>query len=350
MLTREEKLAIAFDYAKSRQLIELKGTTAQIESAMIIRYVCLTDSIFELKADQYARFEGQERMSIEEANLYIDYALKQDHASFWLNYKSISGSIDSYFFYKYVEQEILCAPLDTSIHSQNLLHPAQEVSSVIIDMRIHAEDRLVIESVGSNPDILIPLMRQHQFTNDGKAFIKNLLLPQQGSATDRLAEIGQILHEAGLILNVQDAQVRELICGGYIAPISHRWVDFIEHKEEAYFEVTWEYNNELYGKLKTIPGSLYVSKKEGMPITPAHIKVPLLQYREMAHILDQSHFKWTDRAQKVANQLQEWYEHIPVIGGEERPLPSKNTPFLRPPVLELPEFVDIDNELLENDW
>lgn len=353
-LSREEKLAIAKADAEEKQYPKLIGSPAQIESGLIIRYQCYF-LLTEKGKHQHVTAERFNERSFAEMEYLSAWAAKQDQASFWLDMKSTCDMYSSEI-YRYFQDEMLFAPplqYTERMTKQAVLTPMDIKDPTIIELRVQTGDQLVAEGKGYTPSILISTMRKLKFEHNGRYYVRQLALPQDGSPLDRLAEVGQALYEAGLSIMVLDERVRSKIESGMIMRSCPRWVDYVtSHKDPAdsYFEVIWEYNTSIYDELKQITGSRYIKAGESSIQAKAHLQVPLHEIEQLSMVASKNEFLWTDRAQQEAYQIQAISKQLPVIDGIPIPEKSRKVPSTKPEELEIPDIVEIDPDLLELDW
>lgn len=160
-----------------------------------------------------------------------------------------------------------------------------------------------------------------------------------GPAIERAAETGNKLLAAGLPVRIYDPEVRRKAIEGDYEPECKRWVMArVKGEYEGWLAIYWKgYDDDLYRAAKKIAGARWSS--------PSMV-VPPENFEEVLDFAAMYGLKISEKATEIIAAARELKEKALVTGVKVRDLQQENpTPGGKPPVLEVPNDVEIDAEL-----
>jgi hypothetical protein len=177
------------------------------------------------------------------------------------------------------------------------------------------------------------LLYQWEFTRWQRSFAAGVNLQH------RAAELTHRLLRAGFIVEVEEA-VAELVTTATYEPESFRNVRAYTAGEYAgWFCITWARSEDLYGLATRLPSAHW----DGRAVVVSH------EYFEEVIDFAATHgFVLSDGAKKLAEQEQQERDSIIIL--PVPPLPKLPPATDKRPSLPAPEFVEIDRELMDDEY
>ncbi len=162
-----------------------------------------------------------------------------------------------------------------------------------------------------------------------------------GTVTDRAAEVGHALLTAGFAVCILDDTIRAAAMAGTYASECTRWVTMQVAGEYAgWFTLTWGRDEDYYAAARRIPGTRYHA--------PA-VVVPPAQFEQWLDFAARYDFALSDAAgQAVATARAAKDAQLVVQPAPRKRARAVVVPGDVPPVLVVPESVDIAPELQDN--
>ncbi len=160
-----------------------------------------------------------------------------------------------------------------------------------------------------------------------------------GSPVERFVELGHTLLSRGFLVRVFDEELRSRIVSGIFEPEHTRWISKLtDGAYVGWFCIRWSKNEDYYAVAKKLPNSKYHAP---------HVVVPPIQFAQVLDFAERYDFRLSQGAQEAVRVAQEDKEKMLVVTKERVPLQEKTVASDRPPVLEVPETVEIDDDLKE---
>jgi hypothetical protein len=163
-----------------------------------------------------------------------------------------------------------------------------------------------------------------------------------GNPADRAVEIGCMLLSHGFLVRTFDEVLRARIATSDFKPERTRWIlKIIKGEYTGWFAVKWGRDEDYYTVARKIKDSKYSSP---------HVVVPSAQFDQVLDFAQRYDFKLSEASQEVVRQAQEDKARMLVVVREPAQ-PKKRTiaPGNTPPVLIVPESVEVADELRDND-
>lgn len=155
----------------------------------------------------------------------------------------------------------------------------------------------------------------------------------------RAAELAHRLLRAGFIVEVDDA-IAELVTTVTYEPESFRNVRAYTAGEYAgWFCITWARSEDLYGLATRLPTAHWDGRA---------VVVSYEYFEEVIDFAAAHGFVLSDAAKKLAEQAQQERDGIVIL--PVPPLPKLPPATDKRPALPAPEFVEIDRELMDNEY
>ncbi len=162
-----------------------------------------------------------------------------------------------------------------------------------------------------------------------------------GTAVDRAAEAGHRLLAAGIPIRIYDPDVRQRAIDGEYEPECRRWVSALttgDHK--GWFGISWDYSDDFYAAAKKIPASRWENP---------FIVVPPEQFEAILDFAEQYGFRLSPGAERVLAEAQRVKEEALIADVTAPDDPERIVTGRRPNKLDVPEVVEIDEALRDDD-
>jgi hypothetical protein len=167
------------------------------------------------------------------------------------------------------------------------------------------------------------------------------ITPRAGSVEDRAIELGQMLLSRGFPILVLDADLRAKIVSGTFEPEQTRWIlKFVAGNYAGWLCIQWGTNEDYYEVARKITGSCYARP---------NVAVPPVQFQQIEDFAERYSFQIGSSAQEALQQAREDKAKMLVVSKQPIALPQQTVASTNPPVLAVPEQVDVDEELKDHD-
>lgn len=159
-----------------------------------------------------------------------------------------------------------------------------------------------------------------------------------GTPCDRAAELGQVLLAAGFCIRILDDTLRASAVAGTYTPECTRWVRALTTGPHAgWFVIVWARSEDYYAVARKIINSRYDAPQ---------VVAPPEQFEQVLDFAQRYGFQVSDGAHAIVTLAQAAKEQMLVVQPAPRKKATKaEVPSAVPPVLTVPEHVDIAAEL-----
>ena len=143
----------------------------------------------------------------------------------------------------------------------NVVFPEEAISEIPVVILVTETD---VKIKSEKNDTIIKLVKERGYHWDywNKTWVKQIT-ERTGAATERAAEIGNKLLNAGFPILIENPQIRDKAINGIYEPEHTRWICLIaKGKHEGKLRITWAgKDDELYRKARSLPRSRWVTGK-----------------------------------------------------------------------------------------
>lgn len=333
---REEENRAAAEAAKEQELPALTGTDKQIAWAETIR-----QKLLERIGKSLSNVKEECK---EDAMMALDRITQQASSSWWIDHRHIERMREM--------DELLMEQIKAAKKENETKEPVVIEASVEATVRPEnpkTETVAEIKPLNNAIEVYFPEKRE-----DFRNLIKEQLyewsgtcwrreLPDSaGTLQDRSAEIGNILLASGYITRIYDVHVREMAINGTYEPEHTRWIKRRMNGEyERWFAIWWrEDDGKIYNAARRLPRSKW---------SKPSVVVPPEMYEEVLDFAERYGFRLNDKAQETADMSRATKEATltaKVTKPKREIMPAVSTDI---PVLSVPEEVEIDAELRDDD-
>lgn len=332
---REEANKEAAEAAKDNNFPALTGTEKQIPWAETIRQRIMAD----IDALVYTgpKLKGRNELAIQEAYQSIR---NKTSAHWWIDRRYLKGEFDLEELlnkeYEAMRVNRAAAPPKEIIAdtlAESTVRPENPKTETVAEIRILG-DILEIRFPEKREDFRMLVKKELKMVwSDGW---KRRIGIKQGAIEDRAAEAGNKLLYAGYPIRIFDAEIRKKAITADYKPECTRWI--MSRTEGAYkgwLGISWDRDEDLYRQAKAITGAKY--DKPGVVVSPEHF-AEVLDFAEMYK------FEISDKAMETIVKAREIRDNS-IIGIAAEPK-EKDYAIVqdKPPVLEIPESVEIADE------
>ena len=269
----------AAEAAKTNNLPELTGSEKQVAWALTIRQNILS-------------WLGNDRHQDKESKELYNKTIKMTDAKWWIDYRN-SSWIDIKIFFKEHPEKVEENTIEAkSAKEEATIYPKEQTTQVSAEL-ISVLGRIEIHS--QKDAIIISTLKSHgcKWDNSCSRWYHNTGIVN-GTAADRMAEIGNALLQAGVPVIIYDSEIRENAITGKFEPKHPRW---ILEGADGEIEIYWTYrDNDLYRHAKDLPHSSWVLNS---------IRVSTKYYEEIREFARLYDFKISDKAEKQLELAEE---------------------------------------------
>lgn len=332
-LAEERELANkqAAEAAQAQGLPKLEGTEKQVAWAETIRQEVLT------AIDDYIlEDEAKDPRVIE----IVNHIKSKTSASWWIDRRETN---------RYRIRKLL----ESAINEVNALklesHPAAQAAKAEATVRPEnpvTETVAEIRVQGSTVEISFPERRDDfrkivkkklnmEWKRGSESWQRTISLTD-GTPAERAAEAGHHLLAAGFCIRMYDAELRQKAVDGNYEPESTRWIfrrtggDY-----DNWLSLSWNRGEDYYEVARRLPGSRW---------DKPNVVVPPEQFEEVLDFADMYGFSLSPGAEELVAQARLIKENA-LVAGVEVPDDMNVSPGTKPPVLKVPQEVEVVAEL-----
>ena len=265
-------------------LPELEGTPKQVSWALTIRDTIIQREIKELK-------RKEKRDNAEEAQQqrqFVDWLCQQNQARFWIDHRN-HYSHDLQYFWKQDQQEKEEEKmLLGNDENAEIIAPEEKTTNTIAHIKEHIGS---IEVNSEKDDRVIGCVKKCGFKWRGNTWSLEII-EKTGTANDRMAEVGNLLLNAGVSIEIKKSLKEKAVHGDFKAR-SYKWID--AQNGEIY--ITWHRDASYYNEAKRLPGAKWVSGR-GMAVKPEY-------FEEIQEFVNLYQFSVTKKAQALLKEAED---------------------------------------------
>lgn len=338
---RAKQNAEAAEANKEAGLPELEGTEKQIAWAESIRK-SMIDHIIEYYVSQITDEAKAEHPEEYERVMKAFEAIKQHtDASWWIDNRVnddkiglrrlINAEIEAI---KKAEKEPPKAIIEAA-KAEATVYPEKRVTDLVVEISV--SDNEVSAYLPERSDVFREIVKGLDY-GWGSGRWRKPIKVTNGPASDRAAELGNRLLAAGFPVRIYDPEIRQKAVSGEYEPECKRWV-FVtneKHKRPGHLAIWWSrQEGDFYDTAKRIAGAAWYRP---------YVIVPPENYEEVLDFARMYGFKVSAAAQRAIDAAKELKARALVPDVYTPDKPKEVIPSGKPPVLEVPDEVEIDEE------
>jgi len=330
--------------ARNREmgLPPLTGTEKQVAWAESIRARIMKELDDELAAGLAA---GEQ--ITEEGQMLIDTLMAQTEARWWIDARHFS--IRSLM--ELLAEQIRCglvkpvrredetkAALEAK--AEATIRPAEPKTETVAEIRITPDQRIEVEFPEMNETFRQLIRFELGYTWTGSVWRRAAGL--FGTAEDRAVETGHRLLAAGFPVRIYDQQLRQRILDGDFEPEPKRVIRKLSTGEHAgWFGISWPRSEDYYRAASRLPGAKW---------DKPYVVVPPEQFEAVVGFAETYGFALSPGAKELVEAARAAKEAALVAPPmEPKRAPKGRKPSEKPPKLEVPAEVTIDDSLRDDD-
>ncbi|MGY6765666.1 hypothetical protein ACW73O_11580 [Faecalibacterium prausnitzii] len=302
----EEENQKAIELAKEMELPDLQGSEKQVAWANTLRLKLIE------KFDKFTEkdFDEVKGLFPEFDNLIYDDVLKikdyiilnKTKASFYIDNRNESIR---YFVETYKKQalevnnETEKAMLD-DIKTESTVFPEERITDVPVEITV-LEDKITV-STEKNDDFKT-IVKNLGYSWSGKSWDRKIT-KTNGPVSERSAELGNKLLNAGFPIVIFDEEIRQKAINGDFEPECKRWI--FRRKNTDCFAINWTErdNDDLYKKARSLPGSKWSN---------GSVLVRVNHYQEVEEFAELYGFRFTEAAKELIDTYKKSLEKATVV-------------------------------------
>lgn len=297
---RAEEAKAAEERAEEFGLPELKGTPKQVSWALTIRSKLLQREMGKLEHLKKSKRATAE--DIEKQSQLLDWLCQHDQSRFWIDHRNYCSQYLQLFWKqdqqkKEEEKMALGDSEDTEI-----LVPEEKSTNTVAHIKEHVDS---IEVESEKDDIVIQCVKKCGFRWRGTWELK--ITEKTGPADDRMAEVGNLLLNAGVSIEIKKT-LREKAINGDFKPRSYKWIDVVDGN----ICISWHRDSSYYEEAQKLPSAKWVYGA-GMMVKSEYFE----EIQEFANLYQ---FSMTRKAQALLKDAEEKIKAIPRVS----PMKAKN--------------------------
>lgn len=305
---RAQKLNEAAEVEEREHLPELSGSEKQIAWARSIRKKLL---------DELEHLLNKGHVKTERAEVLIEYGFsRKTEAKWWIDHAR--GGLSEFFAELNAEvpenetMESLNADeaAEAEVKDEATVYPEKAISKAPVT--IESDDDSVVLKFERN-ERFIEIAKANGFRWNGKYWAKKVG-QLDGDIQDRVAEIGNILLNAGFGVSIAASEARAKAIDGTYIPEVQRWVLRADDESVRFY---WKYRDkDMFATIKSLPGSKYVD---------GSIRVPAVHFDAIMDTVRALDFTVSTKANEVMEAARAKVEGAAVVS-PAKPQASNNQP------------------------
>jgi hypothetical protein len=331
---RKQKNAEAAEANAAAGLPPLEGTEAQVLWAESIRQEALKFIHDYYTGDPYGLDDFDDYLK------GLESIKQRVSASWWIDNRQVFYNVDRTG--DLLLEEAKRAKLEESAPPAEIVEQAKAEATVYPEKRV---TDLVVEISVSDNEVSAYLPERSDVFREivkglgydwGSGRWRKPIKVTNGPASDRAAELGNKLLVAGFPVRIYDPEIRQKAVSGEYEPECKRWV-FVtneKHKRPGCLAIWWSrQEGDFYGTAKRIAGAAW---------DRPYVIVPPENYEEVLDFAQMYGFQVSEAAKKAIETAKAMKARALVPNTPSKP--KEVIPSGKPPVLEVPDEVEIDDE------
>lgn len=341
---REKENAKAAAEAVEIGLPELTGSEKQIGWAETIRLGAVErfDAfLVQLKEDgERAKQDVSEQVDL--AREIMEHILAtRTQASWWIDNRGVSTSdlALQLLLEKNIEStkkaKAEAAPAALEAKAEATVRPESPVTETVAEIRT-LETAVEVDFPEKRDDFR-EIVKALGYRWTGNCWQRKLV-KTNGDPQDRAAEAGHKLLAAGFPIRIYDEQVRQKAISGGYEPEQTRWIyRRLDGAPEypGWFAINWGRTDDFYEAARKLKGSRW---------SKPSVVVPPEQFEQVLDFAQMYGFSLTETARDLAEEARQAKEAALVVKVEPVQGAASVAPGSKPPALEVPEKVEVDDE------
>jgi hypothetical protein len=297
---REKANVEAAEKAKEMELPELTGTEKQVAWANTLRQTLIegTDKLGKKEMECIGSTES-EKYDV------LNYIISQAKASWFIDNRSsllltwIENRLPEIRNRKAAEKE---APIAHEIKNESTVHPKNEISPVSVEIKVTDEK---ITAAFEKNDKFRDLVKKLDY-EWGNGYWFRKITNTNGPASDRAAELGNKLLNAGFPITLTDSIIKENAISGNYAPEQTKWIRVRSEGVYAGWLTIWwkEKDDRIYKRARSLPGSKWSSPS---------VVVRIEHYKEVLEFSELYGFEVSPIATKAIEEYKERLKNVAVV-------------------------------------
>ncbi len=319
-------------------LPELTGTEKQVVWAETIRQ----DAIEYL--DKMASEQGESPIARE----VMDYILaSRTRASWWIDQRAMTNSIIALnYVLEHTHDEMQQAkaeakPEAAEAKAEATVRPESPVTETVAEIR--PTDVAIEISFPERREDFREIVKKklHMAWDYDTQCWRRRISYRTGTDIERAAEAGHRLLAAGFPIRIYDPETRQKAIDSEYEPECRRWVAAVTKGEyNGWFAISWDRDDDFYTAARKIRGSRWENP---------FIVVPPEQFEAILDFAEQYSFRLSPGAERVLVEAQRVKEEALIADVTAPADPEAIVTGRRPLKLDVPEVVEIDEALRDDD-
>ncbi|MDD5486725.1 MAG: hypothetical protein PHW65_04145 [Dehalococcoidales bacterium] len=340
---REKENQEAAEAAKEMNLPELTGTEKQIAWAETIRQKMLAD------IDEFIfRNVNKEQRNAPKLREAIEHIKSKTEARWWIDNRKVEYRYEFAHLLENAAQEAESkyhepAPeVVAESKAEATVRPEEPKTETVAEIR-PLENAIEISFPEKREDFREIVKKQLKMRWNGNCWARELRA-KNGTAADRASEAGHLLLAAGFTVRIYDIGIRQSAITGDYKQETTRWIGQFKKdldKHAGWLCIEWDREREdFYNVARKLPGSRY---------DRPYVVVPPEQFEQVLDFAQMYDFKIMKVAQKAINAARKAKEEALIVKVDAPERNKTAKPSDKPPVLEVPAEVEVDETLRDDD-
>lgn len=310
---RERKTQKAAEQAKEMELPELQGTEKQVLWANTLRQKFIDtfekfDNEKRLNDVLNYKFDIKKKLTLEDVRLILDYILtNKTDAKYFIDCRMDSAYdviVREMKEALKTEEEIAEEHQEKSVKLESTVFPKNAITNVVAEITIK-DDKISVMFEKNEKFREVVKSLGYKWNGIWERKINELT----GSASDRAAELGNKLLNAGFPVMILDEEIRNNAINGVYEHECNRWI--LKRKKgtyEGWLVIKWYDKSDLYNKARKLPGSRYDS---------GSVLVRVERYKEVEEFAELYEFKFTKSSIEAIENYKEVSKNVTVVNPVE---------------------------------
>lgn len=330
----EEENREAAEIAREMGLPALTGTEKQVAWAELIRQQMLAD--LDKFIYKQVKIEHRNDPSFLEA---VEKIRSRTEARWWIDNRGMNMSWELKYLLEKAANEVKAEKLQPAVDAakaEATVRTENPVTETVAEIRT-LENAIEVYFPERRDDFR-EVVKGLKFKWSGSAWRREIV-PKNGTLADRAAETGHRLLAAGFPVRIFDDGVRKKAISGAYEHECTRWVQLrTGEKYQGWLAISWDHGDDFYGAAKKLPGAHW---------SKPSVVVPVENFDEVLDFAKMYGFQVSDLTQEAIDQARCTRDATLTVNVAPPKEPEKVIASSRPPVLEVPVEVQVDDEFRE---